>query len=174
MYAIEHMSGLTFRHDRLQQLMDKRGLNDGQLAYKADISKSMVYYLRTGGRDNVSATIAGILAKELGTSVEYLVGMTDDPAPIKQQLEQEIEALLQAARQLPRYRQRDLRRLAETFANENIQDQMEMALDMIRHYGGERIEDSLVDFLRSLRPDDSMPPRLTGESHHGGESAQDD
>lgn len=158
MYAM-FMSELAFRHDRLQDLMNKRGWNDGQVAYKAGVSKSMVFYLRKGERADLSATMAGRLAEIFGTSVEYLVGMTDDPAPVKMQLEAEIEELLRSARHLPRHRQRDLLRMAESFAKENDQDRMDTILDMVKDIGGEEAEDALVDLLRSLRSDN---PALLG------------
>lgn len=164
------MSELTFRADRLNQLMQQRKLNDGQLAYQAKLSKSMVFYLRTGGRDNVSATVAGRLAEILGTSVEYLVGMTDDAAPVKLRLDEELERLLHQARHLPRHRRRDLLRMAETFANENAQDQMVSVLGMVRELGGEEAETLLVGFLSSLRPD--RGGLLDGEE--AGEGTQGD
>ena len=64
---------LVFRTDRLDRLMEKRGLGPGELAYLSDISYNMIYLLRKGERPNISAILAVRIAKALNTTVEFLV-----------------------------------------------------------------------------------------------------
>jgi transcriptional regulator with XRE-family HTH domain len=64
---------LVFRIDRLDRLMEKRGLGLGELAYLSGVSYDMIYSLRKGRRSNVSVILAMQLAKALNTTVEFLV-----------------------------------------------------------------------------------------------------
>lgn len=64
---------LVFRTDRLDRLMEKRGLGPGELAYLSGVSYNMIYKMRMGERPNPSASIAVKLAKALDTTVEFLV-----------------------------------------------------------------------------------------------------
>jgi len=75
------MANPRFRADRLVEQMRKRDLNAGQLAYLTGVSQPMVFYLTRDERPGVSAVIAAKLARALGCSVEYLLGMTEEPSP---------------------------------------------------------------------------------------------
>lgn len=66
-------SELELRIDRLDRLMDQRGLGPGELAYLSGISYNMIYKMRKGERPNLSAILAVKLARALNTTVEFLV-----------------------------------------------------------------------------------------------------
>ena len=66
---------------RLQALREKRGLNQEELAKKGSLQATAISHFETGTRkpsfDNLRR-----LADALETTVDYLMGRTDDPAAI--------------------------------------------------------------------------------------------
>jgi len=66
---------------RVRLLRVKREIDAGVLADKANISKAHVYRIESGERPNAAAVTVGRLARALGTSADYLIGLTDDPSP---------------------------------------------------------------------------------------------
>lgn len=71
-----------FRGDRLNQLMEKKRLNAGQLEYMTGISQSMIWNLQNDRRPNVSAVIVAKLAEALECDIEFLL---DIPHPAEDQ-----------------------------------------------------------------------------------------
>jgi transcriptional regulator with XRE-family HTH domain len=67
---------------RIQQLREELDLDVSQLAYKAGIHPSTIHKIEANDRPNTSAVILGRIAEALHTSVDYLVGRTNDPAPL--------------------------------------------------------------------------------------------
>lgn len=66
--------------DRLRQIRENKGISQAELARKADISRSLYNkYERTNTQPSTDILLA--LAKELDTSIDYLLGNTDDPTP---------------------------------------------------------------------------------------------
>lgn len=57
-------------------------MDPGQLAYKAGISISSIHRIEAGERPNTSGVILGQIAEALQTTVDYLIGRTDDPGPV--------------------------------------------------------------------------------------------
>ncbi len=83
----------TLRLDRLEQKIKESGLALTEVAERAGISYDYLYLIRKGERPNVTGrTLAG-LASALGTTTDYLLGLTDDPKP--RQEESETQPLLQ-------------------------------------------------------------------------------
>lgn len=66
---------------RIKSLREHRGLDVGQLAYKSGVSAGYIYKLESNERPNVSGVILADLARALGTTVDYLLGRTNDPRP---------------------------------------------------------------------------------------------
>ncbi len=66
---------------RIKSLREYLDLEAGQLAYKARVDRSYIFYLERNARPNVSGVILGRIADALNTSVDYLLGRTNDPAP---------------------------------------------------------------------------------------------
>ncbi len=72
-------SEIRVRRDRIDELMRIRGLDATALAYRAGISYDYVYKILRGERPNVSAINLAMIAQTLGVSMEYLMGLADEP-----------------------------------------------------------------------------------------------
>ena len=66
---------------RVRELRERRGLTQGQLAYKADTTSSQISRLENDERPGAQAVLLGRIAAILDTSIDYLLGNTDDPMP---------------------------------------------------------------------------------------------
>lgn len=109
------MSELRFNRGRLQDLMDKRELVDADLAALAGLSKSTIYYLRTGKHKSTSAEKLKRIADALETTPEYLMRSDEetDDKRVPVLLPEPIRRLAQIAGGLSDVRQEELIRLAE-------------------------------------------------------------
>ncbi len=67
---------------RLRSLREDRDLDVGQLAYKAGLHPSTIRKIEAGDRPNASGVLLVRLADALDTTTDYLLGRTDDPAPL--------------------------------------------------------------------------------------------
>jgi transcriptional regulator with XRE-family HTH domain len=63
---------------RLQRLRLAKGLSRRQLAIQAGIPQGIISRLERGEQDYPSVPVAMRLAKVLGVSVDYLIGMYED------------------------------------------------------------------------------------------------
>ena len=63
---------------RIRAMREYRGLTQGQLAYKADTTVTQISRLENDDRPGAQAVIVARVAAALGTTVDYLVGLTDD------------------------------------------------------------------------------------------------
>ncbi len=68
-----------FDGQRLRALRKQRGLSADRLARRADLTTRHVWRLEGNKRPNVAAITLARVALALGTTVEYLLGLTDDP-----------------------------------------------------------------------------------------------
>jgi transcriptional regulator with XRE-family HTH domain len=68
---------------RLKALRKEQGLSAEQVARKADVSVRHLRRLEAGQRPNTSAVTLARVAIALGTTVEYLLGLTDDTRSIQ-------------------------------------------------------------------------------------------
>lgn len=73
----------AIRGDRVKRLRSKRGLTQKELAAIASVSQSYVSEIESGKQKSVGSIVVLGLAHVLGTSIDYLVGNTDDPAPVE-------------------------------------------------------------------------------------------
>lgn len=64
--------------ERLKALRKEQGLSAEQAARKADVSVRHLRRLEAGQRPNTSAITLARVALALGTTVEYLLGLTND------------------------------------------------------------------------------------------------
>ena len=71
-----------FSPERFRALRQMRQLKPNQLAYLSGLTETQVYRLERGERPNLYAVTLARIALVLGTSSEYLLGLTDDPSPI--------------------------------------------------------------------------------------------
>jgi transcriptional regulator with XRE-family HTH domain len=69
----------TVRGERIKRLRDKRDLTQGQLAAYAGMAQSYLSEVERTSPSNVGSDSLVAIAKVLETSVDYLVGITDDP-----------------------------------------------------------------------------------------------
>jgi len=67
---------------RTVALREKKGWTQGQLALYAKIDQGYLSRIERGVRTNVGAAYLKKLADSLNTSMDYLVGLTDDPRPL--------------------------------------------------------------------------------------------
>lgn len=110
------MAQAQLRVDRLNGIMEGQGLESSELADKTGLSYNYIYLLRRGDRPNVSAVNLAMMAAAMGCSVEYLVGLTDNPLPaIRQDVRADEVELLACYRQLPACRRKDVTLLALAF-----------------------------------------------------------
>jgi transcriptional regulator with XRE-family HTH domain len=75
--------------ERLKTLRRKRRMRARDTAQRAGISAAHLHRLERGERPNVSAVTLARVAMALGTSVEYLLGLTDDWRGIHEILSQQ-------------------------------------------------------------------------------------
>jgi len=67
---------------RMVSLRESKGLLQPDLAELAQIEQSYVSKLERGKAPNVSGVILARIARALETSTDFLLGLTDTPAPI--------------------------------------------------------------------------------------------
>ena len=71
-----------FHGERARALRKARGLSARKVAARAGIHWRYYLRLEKNERPNVSAVNAAAIALALGTTLEYLLGLTDDPRPM--------------------------------------------------------------------------------------------
>ncbi len=87
------------RTDRMRELRTQRGFSQEQLARLVDVGHQQVWRYENGNAVP-SAEIAARIAQALGTSSDYLLGLSDDPSPqkVRGDLSPDEEALIAAWR----------------------------------------------------------------------------
>ena len=71
--------------ERIKRLRTNRGLTQTELAQRSGVPQSLISRLEGQTRDNPSADVLKRLARTLGCTTDYLVGMYED-------MESELEA----------------------------------------------------------------------------------
>lgn len=66
---------------KIASLRKNKNWTQGQLALYAQIERSYISKIEAGGAPNVSGIIVARIARALGTTADYLLGLTDDPHP---------------------------------------------------------------------------------------------
>jgi len=66
---------------RLRQLRRERGLSARRLAEHADLCVRQIWRMEAGHRPNVRAITVARIALALATSMDYLMGLTEEPVP---------------------------------------------------------------------------------------------
>jgi transcriptional regulator with XRE-family HTH domain len=99
--------------------MRLRNINAAELARETGISKAMLSLLLADKQTNTTAVNVSKLARTLRVPTDYLLGLSDDPAPRNLALGEIMMELLREARALSASRQRDLIAIARAFAEEN-------------------------------------------------------
>jgi transcriptional regulator with XRE-family HTH domain len=70
---------MEFR-ERLRHLRQRKGLSQNELAKQSGVAQAVVQRLEAGvrGVEHLSVGVAGRLARTLGVSIDYLVGLYED------------------------------------------------------------------------------------------------
>jgi len=82
---------------RIRSLREEKGWTQGVLAYKSDTTAAQISRLENNDRPAAGAVIVGKIALALGTTVEYLLGQTDDPSRRADDVDRQIESPEDAA-----------------------------------------------------------------------------
>ena len=64
---------------RIKTLREARGWTQGQLAYKCDTTPAQISRMENNERPGARAVTLALVAQALGTTVDYLVGLTGNP-----------------------------------------------------------------------------------------------
>jgi transcriptional regulator with XRE-family HTH domain len=64
--------------DRLKRQRVRRGYSQTELAELSGVKQSLISRIENGSRDNPSADVLRGLAKALGCTTDYLIGMHED------------------------------------------------------------------------------------------------
>lgn len=67
------------RGDRVRELRERLQISQQELADRLGVSAQHIYRIESGRRDNPTADTLMRLSKEFGVSVDYLLGLVDDP-----------------------------------------------------------------------------------------------
>lgn len=68
--------------ERLQSVLDAQGINRAELCRRTGLkSSNLVPYMKKDSERSPKLSTAVLIANALGVSVDYLAGLTDDPAP---------------------------------------------------------------------------------------------
>lgn len=108
--------------NRLDEQMEKKRWGPGDLATYSGVSYDTIYKIRVAERPRTSAEILGKLAQALGTSVDYLLELTDDPTPAsKKELPEDLRELYEYFVQLSPMRQMFMLQLARLMTIDQAQ-----------------------------------------------------
>jgi transcriptional regulator with XRE-family HTH domain len=162
--------------DRLTAGLELRRMKPAQLARLSGVDKSTISMIMSGLRPNTPAVIVAKLATALDMSVDYLVGLSDEPEPRQLDLGEIVLELTRVARQLTSRRQRDLLMTARAYLEASDQLKadpdllMDNVLDLIKEAGGEASRDQLLDLLNSAGPLGGGPRAIDDDTEEPPES----
>jgi transcriptional regulator with XRE-family HTH domain len=72
---------IQLRGDRILRLRERRGWNQMEAAWKTHTNQGSLSRIERGMLKNVTLETLASLAEGLDTSIEYLIGVSNDPAP---------------------------------------------------------------------------------------------
>ena len=85
--GVHTLAKRSVRGERVRRLRDKRGWTQGQLSSYTDVAQSYISDIERNVAANVGTEALIPIAKVLETSVDYLLGITDDPrSPMREPL----------------------------------------------------------------------------------------
>jgi transcriptional regulator with XRE-family HTH domain len=109
---------------RLGDALALRSITPAQLARDSDVDKATISLILDSKRPNTPAIIVGKLARALMVSVDYLVGISEDPEPKSLGLGEAIIDLARTAKTLPISRQLDLLAIAKAYEKESDEEKL--------------------------------------------------
>jgi transcriptional regulator with XRE-family HTH domain len=171
------LSEIKFVPERLVAAMKKAKIGDTKLAEQAGISRQMVFLMRKGQRQKVSAAIIGQIATALNTTTDYLMGGDmESKEPPMQKLPEPIRQLAEIANDLSEARQEELLRIAaallqlerEQHGSEPMStEDMRMLLELTEKVKEEGDEGSVLQSLKRLLK--NPPPGWTVDLRPGNQ-----
>jgi transcriptional regulator with XRE-family HTH domain len=174
------MSKITVNAARLHALMTKRNVSDADLAEAIGISRTAMFYLRTGTTKTTTERKMVMIAKELDTTVDYLSGEGDpeeDTSRVAVVLDEPGRKLAQVASSLSATRKEELIRIAETLlvmeqeafratpSQEAFDVIIEIYNELQNHTGGRDLVETLEAMFRA-NGISFAPKRGNGLSNH--------
>jgi transcriptional regulator with XRE-family HTH domain len=79
---IEEMDGIPrLRPERIREMRRRERVSQRQLAKLIGMSQPALSAIETGETESVDAWIVALMAPALHTSIEFLMGLTEDPGP---------------------------------------------------------------------------------------------
>jgi|SRR5690625_728511 len=99
---------------RIKKLREGLGLEQMELAHRINISQSKMNKIETGYQKRIEPDILVDLSKELGATVDYIVGKSDNPNQTEEESFEEFindPDLRRWHKELPKSDEEDLRRL---------------------------------------------------------------
>lgn len=137
--------------ERLEQLMENRGLDMGKLAAYSGVSYDTIFSIRKGRRKNTSTKIIKKLAAGLGVTVDQLLMEENEKKPT---LPDAIQRLILVAQRLPEARQDELLHIAATLerleAKQPTGDDMRQILEVIELMREQGASGDLLALLEEL------------------------
>lgn len=109
------------RLDRIESLIKNGKWTSAELADACGVSYNYIYRLRNGKWQDISGTTLAVLAHAIGTSVDYLVDLTDDARPVPHVLgtDDEIREMIDELQQIPPDERRPIRQIINQLARAN-------------------------------------------------------
>lgn len=147
----------------LNTAMRRANMTSADLARATRISPATISLILSGKHQGTSAVYLAKMAGALNTSVDYLLGLSEDPSPRDLMLGELLLELTRVARRLPSRRQRDLLLVARAYLEDGEEKRADPKrlygdiVSLIAEYGGEVDLDYLLDRLAQPPEDDSAP-----------------
>jgi len=101
---------------RLRQSRDLRQLSQAELSERSKVPVAMISHFETGVRGSASADNLVKLSNALDVSIDFLLGRTDDPAPLGGAVE---SALLRSLGDAPSHVIESVVRIAKTLVQQD-------------------------------------------------------
>ena len=149
---------MQFSLERVEELRREKTeyKTNGALAEAADVPRDLFTNLKRGKQKTVRLELAERIALKLGTSVDYLYGLTDDPGRKKNRIAPELALLSDEIAVLSPARQRDLAAVVTLF------QQMDRA-EMRWRESYMRIVDMLLDSKESAALATALELSIAGD-----------
>jgi transcriptional regulator with XRE-family HTH domain len=150
---MQNNEGVGIIGGRLAAAIELRKTTQAQLMRASGVDKATISLILKGEREGTSALMVAKLATALWVSVDYLVGLSNNPDPQELMLGDVLIELTQVAQKLTSRRQRDLLMSARGYlaAGESLRGNPDLLmndmLDLIEEAGGKSSRDELLERL---------------------------
>ena len=138
---------------RLRERREHADLTLGQVAEYEQIGRQYLSKLELGVNEPPTWPLLAQLARRYNTSADYLLGLSDDPSPRRDEpLPEPVRELLQLSVELPASRQEELLELAhvlyEAEQRANVREYRRLRALVLRLPDGQQLAEVIDDALR--------------------------